>query len=70
MSGANSAHLPAATRYRVCRTADPITLIRSPGDAFAAMKDARRFVVAGREQAAHGGGRRGLAVGAIDETSL
>ena len=26
--GATSAHLPTATRYRVCRTADPLTLIR------------------------------------------
>ena len=29
--GEHSAHLPAATRYRVCRMADPLTLIR--GDA-------------------------------------
>jgi hypothetical protein len=27
--GVNSAHLPAATRYRVCRMADPLKLIRT-----------------------------------------
>ena len=30
--GGNSAHLPAATRHRVCRTADPLTLIRREED--------------------------------------
>ena len=30
--GRQSAHLPAATRHRVCRTADPITLIRTAAD--------------------------------------
>jgi SRSO17 transposase len=38
-------------------------------DAFAAMSAVRRFAVAGVEQAArHGGRRRGLVIGAIDET--
>jgi SRSO17 transposase len=33
------------------------------------MRAVRRFAVAGLDQAACNGGRRGLAVGAIDETS-
>ena len=38
-------------------------------DTIAAMKVVRRFAVAGLDLAARDGGRRGLAVGAIDETS-
>jgi hypothetical protein len=44
-------------------------LSRAVWDASAAMKVVRRFAVAGLDQAARTGGRRGLAVGAIDETS-
>jgi SRSO17 transposase len=44
-------------------------LSRAVWDASAAMRVVRRFAVAGLDQAARGGGRRGLAVGAIDETS-
>ena len=44
-------------------------LSRAIWDAAAAMKVVRRFAVAGLDQAARGAGRRGLAVGAIDETS-
>src|SRR2546423_1904805 len=44
-------------------------LSRAVWDAAAAMKVVRRFAVAGLDQAARGGGRGGLAVGAIDETS-
>jgi len=43
-------------------------LSRAVWDAGAAMRVVRRFAVAGLDQAARGG-RRGLAVGAIDETS-
>jgi SRSO17 transposase len=43
-------------------------LTRAVWDASAAMEVVRRFAVAGLDQAARGG-RRGLAVGAIDETS-
>ena len=43
-------------------------LNRAVWDTFAAMGVVRRFAVAGLDQAARGGGRRGLAVGAIDET--
>jgi hypothetical protein len=44
-------------------------LSRAVWDAAAAMKAVRRFAVAGLDQAARPGGRRGLAVAAIDETS-
>ena len=44
-------------------------LNRAVWDAAAAMRAVRRFAVAGLDQAARTGGRRGLAVGAIDETS-
>ena len=44
-------------------------LSRAVWDAAAAMRVVRRFAVAGLDQAARDGGRRGLAVGAIDETS-
>jgi SRSO17 transposase len=44
-------------------------LSRAVWDTVAAMKVVRRFAVAGLDQAARDGGRRGLAVGAIDETS-
>jgi SRSO17 transposase len=44
-------------------------LSRAVWDATAAMKVVRRFAVAGLDQAARDSGRRGLAVGAIDETS-
>ena len=44
-------------------------LSRAVWDAFAVMRAVRRFAVAGLDQAACNGGRRGLAVGAIDETS-
>jgi hypothetical protein len=43
-------------------------LSRAVWDAAAAMRVVRRFAVAGLDQAARGSGRRGLAVGAIDET--
>ena len=44
-------------------------LSRAVWDTFAVMGVVREFAVAGLDQAARGGGRRGLAVGAIDETS-
>jgi SRSO17 transposase len=44
-------------------------LSRAAWDTAAAMKAVRRFAVAGLDQAARSSGRRGLAVGAIDETS-
>ena len=44
-------------------------LSRAAWDAAAVMRVVRRFAVAGLDQAARDGGRRGLAVGAIDETS-
>jgi SRSO17 transposase len=44
-------------------------LSRAVWDAAAAVEVVRRFAVAGLDQAARGAGRRGLAVGAIDETS-
>ena len=44
-------------------------LSRAVWDTAAAMRVVRRFAVAGLDQAARTGGRRGLAVGAIDETS-
>jgi DDE superfamily endonuclease len=44
-------------------------LSRAVWDVAAVMKVVRRFAVAGLDQAARDGGRRGLAVGAIDETS-
>ena len=44
-------------------------LSRAAWDAAAVIRAVRRFAVAGLDQAARGGGRRGLAVGAIDETS-
>jgi SRSO17 transposase len=44
-------------------------LSRAVWDAAAAVEVVRRFAVAGLDQAARGVGRRGLAVGAIDETS-
>jgi SRSO17 transposase len=44
-------------------------LSRAAWDAVAVMRVVRRFAVAGLDQAARDGGRRGLAVGAIDETS-
>ena len=44
-------------------------LSRAVWDAAAVMGVVRRFAVAGLDQAARGAGRRGLAVGAIDETS-
>src|SRR5215469_10605930 len=44
-------------------------LSRAVWDTAAAMKVVRRFAVAGLDRAARDGGRRGLAVGAIDETS-
>ena len=44
-------------------------LSRAIWDAAAVMKVVRWFAVAGLDQAARGAGRRGLAVGAIDETS-
>ena len=43
-------------------------LSRAVWDAAAAMRVVRRFAVGGLDQAARTGGRRGLAVGAIDET--
>ena len=43
-------------------------LNRAVWDTFAAMAVVRRFAVAGLDEAAHRGGRRGLAVGAVDET--
>src|SRR5689334_23605568 len=43
-------------------------LSRAVWDAAAAMRVVRRFAVGGLDQAARAGGRRGLAVGAIDET--
>ena len=43
-------------------------LSRAAWDAAAVIRAVRRFAVAGLDQAARGG-RRGLAVGAIDETS-
>ena len=44
-------------------------LSRAVWDTAAAMRAVRRFAVAGLDHAARTGGRRGLAVGAIDETS-
>jgi SRSO17 transposase len=44
-------------------------LSRAVWDTAAAVRVVRRFAVAGLDQAARTGGRRGLAVGAIDETS-
>ena len=44
-------------------------LSRAVWDTAAAMRAVRRFAVAGLDQAARTGGRRGLPVGAIDETS-
>jgi SRSO17 transposase len=44
-------------------------LNRATWDTFAAMGVVRRFAVAGLDEAARRSGRRGLAVGAIDETS-
>src|SRR5690242_5094033 len=44
-------------------------LSRAVWDTSAAMRAVRRFAVAGLDQAARSGGRRSLAVGAIDETS-
>jgi SRSO17 transposase len=44
-------------------------LSRAVWDTAAAMRTVRRFAVAGLDQAARSSGRRGLAVGAIDETS-
>jgi SRSO17 transposase len=44
-------------------------LNRAAWDAFAAMGVVRRFAVAGLEEAARSGRRRGLRVGALDETS-
>jgi hypothetical protein len=44
-------------------------LSRAVWDAAAAIRVVHRFAVAGLDQAARRGGRRGLAVGAIDETS-
>ena len=44
-------------------------LSRAVWDAGAVIRVVRRFAVAGLDQAARRGGRRGLAVGAIDETS-
>jgi DDE superfamily endonuclease len=44
-------------------------LRRAVWDAAAAIRVVRRFAVAGLDQAARGSGRRGLTVGAIDETS-
>jgi SRSO17 transposase len=44
-------------------------LNRAVWDTFAAMGAVRRFAVAGLDEAARGAGRRGLRVGAIDETS-
>jgi SRSO17 transposase len=44
-------------------------LSRAVWDTAAAMRAVRRFAVAGLDQAARGVGRRGLVVGAIDETS-
>ena len=44
-------------------------LSRAAWDAAAVMRVVRRFAVAGLDQAARDGGRRHLAVGAIDETS-
>ena len=44
-------------------------LSRAVWDGAAVMKVVRGFAVAGLDQAARSGGRRGLAVGAIDETS-
>jgi len=43
-------------------------LNRAVWDTFAAMGVVRRFAVAGLDEAARRGGRRGLAVGAVDET--
>src|SRR5262245_59917937 len=44
-------------------------LSRAVWDAAAVIRAVRRFAVAGLDQAARDGGRRGLVVGAIDETS-
>ena len=44
-------------------------LSRAAWDAAAVIRAVRRFAVAGLDQAARGGGRRGLAAGAIDEAS-
>jgi SRSO17 transposase len=44
-------------------------LSRAAWDAAAVIRAVRRFAVAGLDHAARGGGRRGLAVGTIDETS-
>ena len=44
-------------------------LSRAVWDAAAAVKAVRRFAVTGLDQAARDLGRRGLAVGAVDETS-
>src|SRR5215510_5247620 len=44
-------------------------LSRAVWDAAALIRAVRRFAVAGLDQAARDGGRRGLVVGAIDETS-
>jgi len=43
-------------------------LNRAVWDTFAAMGEVRRFAVAGLEEAARRSGRRGLVIGAIDET--
>jgi SRSO17 transposase len=43
-------------------------LSRAVWDTFAAMAVVRRFAVAGLDEAARRAGRRGLAVGAVDET--
>ena len=43
-------------------------LNRAVWDSFAAMAVVRRFAVAGLDEAARRAGRRGLAVGAVDET--
>ncbi len=53
------------------RTPDrtPRLLSRAVWDTAAAMAVVRRFAASGLDQAARIGGRRGLAVGAIDETS-
>ncbi len=44
-------------------------LSRAGWDGAAVIRAVRRFAVAGLDQAARGGGRRGLAAGAVDETS-
>ena len=44
-------------------------LNRAMWDAFAAMGVVRQFAVAGLDEAARRGRRRGLAVGVLDETS-